>query len=80
MTDPGLPDDPARVRHAFVPSLPDLIDASEYAAHPDGGLIRLRISVTESGVELLGDGLRPDAIEAVLAALGGGTMEQMLCG
>ena len=80
MTDTDLPDDPVPARHAFVPSLPDLIDASEYAAHPDGGLIRLRITVTESGVELLGDGLRPDAVEAVLAALGGGTMEQMLCG
>ncbi len=80
MTDPALPDDPAPMQHAFVPSLPDLIDASEYAAHPDGGLIRLRITVTESGVELLGDGLRPDAVEAVLVALGGGTMEQMLCG
>jgi hypothetical protein len=80
MTDPSTPGDPPPVRHAFVPSLPDLIDSSEYAAHPGGGLVRLRITVTESGVELLGDGLRPDAVEAVLTALGGGTMEQMLCG
>ena len=66
--------------HVFVASLPDLIDASEYAAHPRGGLVRLRITVTESGIELLGDGLRPEAVESVLDALGGGTMEQMLCG
>lgn len=65
---------------AFVESLPDLIDASEYDDHPDGGLVRLRIKVTDSGVELLGDGLRPDLIEAILNELGGGTMEQMLCG
>jgi FtsH ternary system-associated peptide len=79
MKDPQAPCEPP-VRHAFVAALPDLIDASEYADHPDGHLVRLRITVTESGVELLGDALRPQAIEAVLAALGGGTMEQMLCG
>jgi len=66
--------------HVFVASLPDLVEASEYAAHPRGGLVRLRITVTESGIELLGDGLRPEAVESVLEALGGGTMEQMLCG
>jgi len=79
MKDPQLPCEPP-MRHAFVASLPDLIDASEYASNPEGSLVRLRITVTESGVELLGDALRPEAVEAVLAALGGGTMEQMLCG
>jgi hypothetical protein len=64
----------------FVESLPDLIDATEYDSHPTGGLVRLRITVTDTGVEVLGDGLRPEAVEALLAALGGGTMEQMLCG
>jgi hypothetical protein len=63
-----------------VASLPDLIASSEYARYPDGNLIRLRITVTDSGVELLGDGMRPAAIEAVLTTLAGGTMEQMLCG
>jgi hypothetical protein len=80
MKNTSVPDIPADVPHAFVASLPDLIDPGEYAAHPDGNLIRLRITVTDSGVELLGDGMRPAAIEAVLTALAGGTMEQMLCG
>lgn len=64
----------------FVPDLPDLIDASEYADHPDGRLVRLRITVTESGVELLADGMRPDTIERLLTAVDHGTLEQMLCG
>lgn len=66
--------------HVFVEALPDLIDAEEYADHPDGDLVRLRITVTESGVQILGDGMRPAAVEAVLAAMDAPEMEQMLCG
>ena len=80
MSDQQSPGSPVPAEHAFVESLPDLIDASEYAAHPQGGLVRLRITVTDIGVEVLGDGLRPEFIEAALAAVAGGTMEQMLCG
>jgi hypothetical protein len=68
------------LKNVFAESLPDLIDASEYARYPDGSLVRIRISVTDAGVEILGDGLRPELIEQVLAAIGGGPMEQMLCG
>ncbi|QXJ20200.1 hypothetical protein AGRA3207_000872 [Actinomadura graeca] len=72
-------------KHTFVPSLPDLIDPGEYAAHPEGGLVRLKITVTGNGVEVLGDGMRPEHIEAVLRSLSGPDdegpeMEQMLCG
>jgi len=66
--------------HVFVEELPDLIDAAEYEDHPDGDLVRLRVTVTESGIEILGDGMRPAAVEAVLAALGLPEMDQMLCG
>ncbi|WP_445548390.1 MULTISPECIES: radical SAM-modified peptide, FtsH ternary system-associated [unclassified Frankia] len=65
---------------SFVESLPDLIDASEYDDHPDGRLVRVRITVTGSGVEILGDAFRPAVLEALLADLGGGATEQMLCG
>jgi hypothetical protein len=67
-------------QHSYVESLPDLIDAAEYGDHPRGGLVRLRIAVTDSGVEVLGDAFRPVTLEAVLAALGPDTIEQMLCG
>jgi hypothetical protein len=75
MTDSGSPLPPV-----FVPELPDLIEPSEYTDHPDGDLIRLRIRVTPDGVEVLGDALRPASLEKMLAALGGGLVEQMLCG
>jgi hypothetical protein len=67
-------------RAEFVESLPDLIDESEYADHPRGGLVRVRISVDESGVHVLGDAFRPEVLENLLAALGAGSIEQMLCG
>lgn len=64
----------------FVASLPDLISAEEYADHPEGHLVKLRISVTESGVEVLGDAFRPAVLERVLGELGDGPIQQMLCG
>jgi hypothetical protein len=64
----------------YVDELPDLIDASEYAEHPTGALVRVRISVDSDGVQLLGDALRPAHIEALLEALGDGPIERMLCG
>jgi hypothetical protein len=64
----------------FVPELPDLITPDEYDAHPEGRLVRLQITVTEDGVQVLGDAFRPAAVEALLAALGGGPIEEMLCG
>jgi hypothetical protein len=70
----------AAVQHVFTESIPDLINADEYDRYPDGTLVRVRISVSGNGVEILGDGLRPELVEEVLKAIGGGPMEQMLCG
>lgn len=71
------PDD---VPFVFVPHIPDLISPDEYEAYPDGNLVRIEISVTSDGVRILGDSLRPAAVEALLAALGDGPIEEMLCG
>ena len=68
------------MQHVFTELIPDLINADEYDKYPDGALVRVRISVSENGVEILGDGLRPELVEEVLKAIGGGPMEQMLCG
>jgi hypothetical protein len=64
----------------FVDSLPDLISGAEYADHPEGRLVRVRIRVTDSGVEVLGDAFRPATLERVLGELGDGPIQQMLCG
>ncbi|MBD0421494.1 radical SAM-modified peptide, FtsH ternary system-associated [Streptomyces sp. NPDC052309] len=66
--------------YRFVPDLPDLIDAGEYDDHPDGRLVRLRITWDDKGVEVLGDAFRPDALEALLERMDPEAIEQMLCG
>jgi FtsH ternary system-associated peptide len=66
--------------YRFVEDLPDLIQPEEYAEHPAGRLVRLRISVTEDGVEILGDAFRPEVLEEILRRLGPEEIEQMLCG
>ncbi|MCW8378484.1 radical SAM-modified peptide, FtsH ternary system-associated [Streptomyces justiciae] len=66
--------------YRFVEDLPDLIDAAEYDDHPEGRLVRLRISWDETGVEVLGDAFRPDMLEALLEKMGPDAVEQMLCG
>lgn len=64
----------------FVPHLPDLITPEEYDDHPEGRLIRIKITASAEGVQVLGDGFRPAVVEQLLAALGGGPIEEMLCG
>ncbi len=66
--------------HRFVEDLPDLIQPEDYPAHPAGRLLRFRISVTDDGVEVLGDAFRPEVLEAILRGLGPDEIEQMLCG
>lgn len=68
------------VEHRFVEHLPDLIQPSDYKEDPAGARIRLRISVTAEGVEVLGDSMRPVALEELLEDLGPEIIEQMLCG
>ncbi|MDG6101428.1 hypothetical protein Daura_39810 [Dactylosporangium aurantiacum] len=64
----------------FVENLPDLIQPEEYAEHPQGRLVRFQVSVTEEGVEVLGDAFRPEVIEAILRGFDPPEIEQMLCG
>jgi hypothetical protein len=64
----------------FVDHLPDLIQPEDYPDHPDGRLVRIRISISDGGVEILGDAFRPEALEEILRRLCPDEIEQMLCG
>jgi hypothetical protein len=66
--------------YRFVPDLPDLIQPEDYASDPDGRRVRIRISVTEDRVEILGDAMRPQVLERLLEEMGAKIIEQMLCG
>ncbi|MFE4972058.1 radical SAM-modified peptide, FtsH ternary system-associated [Kitasatospora sp. NPDC056651] len=72
--------EPARGRYRVVPDLPDLIEPEEYPDHPDGRLVRLRITFGPEGVEVLGDAFRPEVLERLLESLGPDDIEQMMCG
>lgn len=67
-------------QYRYVQSLPDLIDPGEYTDHPEGRLVRIRITATANGVEIVGDAMRPEAIESLLSRVHPGEIEQMLCG
>jgi hypothetical protein len=67
-------------QYHFVSHLPDLIQPEEYADDPGGRRVRLRIRATADGVEVLGDAVRPAALEQLLEELGAAVIEQMLCG
>jgi hypothetical protein len=66
--------------YRFVPHLPDLIRPEDYAGDPAGRRVRLRVRATADGVEVLGDAVRPAALERLLEELGAAVIEQMLCG
>ena len=63
--------------YRFVHQLPDLIHPEDYAGDPEGQ--RMRIRATAEGVELLGDAMRPEALERLLETLDAEVIEQMLC-
>ncbi len=68
------------VERVFVQHLPDLIEAEEYPDDPKGRRVRLRIRHTDGGIEVLGDAMRAQELEKLLAELDPKIIEQMLCG
>jgi FtsH ternary system-associated peptide len=65
---------------AFVNHLPDLMTWDDYAVAHQRKVVRIRVTVTAEGVEVLGDSPYPHLLEELLAALGPEAIEQMLCG
>ncbi|HEX8141242.1 MAG TPA: radical SAM-modified peptide, FtsH ternary system-associated [Pyrinomonadaceae bacterium] len=63
----------------FVAHLPDLITDEDYL-QPEVKRVRLRIAVTEDGIEILGDSMYAPLLEKLLAQLGVEEIERMLCG
>ncbi len=64
----------------FVTHLPDLRTAEDYAAPPDVKKVRVRITFTGEGVEILADSPYPALLEELLAQAGADEVEKMLCG
>jgi hypothetical protein len=64
----------------YVNHLPDLITWDDYEVCHERRTVRLRLTVTDQGVEILGDSPYPQLLEELLAALGPEAVEMMLCG
>jgi hypothetical protein len=75
MSERGRKQPPLR----FVEHLPDLITDEDYL-QPEIKRVRLRITVTDDGIEILGDSMYAPLLERLLAEAGAEEIERMLCG
>jgi hypothetical protein len=64
----------------FVSYLPDLITQEDYLSSPEEKKIRVRISISEQGIEIVGDSMYAHLVEELMAGLGADELERMLCG
>ena len=64
----------------FVAHLPDLIKKEDYLDPPNNKKVRIRIMLTESGVEIIGDSMSPYLLEKLLTKAGAKEIERVLCG
>jgi hypothetical protein len=70
----------SRLAARFVDDLPDLMTPEDYAAPPEVKKLRVRITVTEEGVEILSDSPYPELLDDLLAQAGVDEVEKVLCG
>lgn len=71
---------PLTSKTRFVSHLPDLIKEEDYLECTEQKKIRLRIDLTDEGVDILGDSMYAHLVEELLAQLGADEIERMLCG
>ena len=64
----------------FVTHLPDLIREEDYLESSERQKFRVRIKITDEGVEILGDSMYAHLVEELLTQLGADEIERMLCG
>jgi hypothetical protein len=67
-------------RTRFVAHLPDLITPEDYATPADKKKIRIRITCTDKGIEILGDSPHVPLLVDLLTQAGAAEIEMMLCG
>ncbi len=63
-----------------VEHLPDLMTWDDYEAAERRKVIRFRLTVTDEGLEIIGDSPYPHLLEKLLERLGPEAIEMMLCG
>ena len=64
----------------YVNHIPDLMTWDDYEVSHERKLIRFRLTVTDNGLEIIGDSPYPHLLEELLAQLDPAVVEMMLCG
>ena len=64
----------------YVNHIPDLMTWEDYEVSHERKLVRFRLTVTDQGLEIVGDSPYPHLLEQLLAKLGPEVIEMMLCG
>ena len=64
----------------YVEHIPDLMTWADYEAAHQRKIIRVRLQVTDNGLEIIGDSAYPHLLEQLLEALDPETISMMLCG
>lgn len=67
-------------RIRFVSGLPDLITAADDPDPSGRKRVRVRISCSDEGIEIIGDSLYESVLEELLIKMGAEEIEKMLCG
>ena len=65
---------------SYVGHIPDLMTWDDYEVAHERKLIRFRLTVTDQGLEIIGDSPYPHLLEELLRKLDPAVIEMMLCG
>jgi hypothetical protein len=66
--------------YRYVSHIPDLIGPEDYQRAHERKTVRIRVTVTDNGVEILADSPYPKALDRLLEQLNVAEIERMLCG
>ena len=64
----------------IVAALPDLMRPEDYLAAASVKKVRVRLTLSDDGLEILGDSLYVESLERLLRLAGNHTLERSLCG
>jgi len=64
----------------FVSHLPDLMTIQDYSKPCDKKKVKIRIEMTDAGIDIIGDSMYDFLLEDILSNAGAKEIERVLCG
>ena len=74
------PADKVSPQTIFVGYIPDLMTWEDYEVSHEKKLVRFRLTITDEGLEIIGDSPYPHLLEQLIEKLGPEVIEIILCG